>query len=142
MIFKKKKALDATQQAVDDLFGRIRAVYNLKTNADLERYFGLSSAYCSTTIKRGTVPFDLVDRVCREKNQSLDWLVYGIIPRQVDGNDLLAIKSGIRNAFYDMKDAGYISGDESMLETFVKKNAEEIERSLLAYWDTQAKLAG
>jgi hypothetical protein len=142
MIFTKKKALDATQQAVSDIFDRIRAVYNLKTNAELERHFGLSAAYCSTTIKRGSVPFDLADRACREHNLSLDFVIYGIIPRQVDGNDLLAIKNGIRNAFYDMKDAGFISGDESMLDLFVKKNAEEIERSLLDYWATQAKLAG
>lgn len=136
-----KKRLTDEQSRVSQVFDRLCYVYGVKNNAALERHLGLSNAFCTSRIKRGSLPFDLIYTAAIEKNISFEQLLFGEPMRQVDGNDLLIIKQGILKSLLKIKASDLMAkaktGDD--LESIAKIQAESVESELTLHWAKQQK---
>lgn len=136
-----KEQLTTQQTQVSHIFDRLCYVYGVKNNAALERHLGLSKAFCTTRIKRGSVPFELIYNAALEKQTSYEQILFGTPMKQVDGNDLLIIKQGILKSLLRIK-AGDLMAKASTpddLESIAKIQAESVESELTVHWAKQQK---
>ncbi|WP_149983318.1 helix-turn-helix domain-containing protein [Pseudoalteromonas rhizosphaerae] len=141
-MFKKlKKQLTDEQKHVNQVFERLCYVYGVQNNAALERELGLSNAYCTGRIKRGSLPFELIYNAAIEKQTSYEQILFGAPMKQVDGNDLLIIKQGILKSLLKIK-AGDLMAKANTphdLESIAKIQAESVESELTVHWAKQQK---
>lgn len=131
-LFKKKKPLDDNQQAVHDIFERVRAAMQLKNFSALEKYIEKSTGWISHSIKRANKPYELADRVAQDKQVSLDYLMFGKAPEAINENDLLTIKNGVRTGVLEASMFGFINENLSHeeVENITKIIAAKIEAEL------------
>ena len=136
-----KKTLNKEQQSVKNIIERICFAYGVNSNAALERKLQLSDSWCTNTIKRGSIPYAVLDQTARDTKISFDHLLYGTPMRQVDANDLLYIKQGLIKSLRELNEQGFINKASSLedLEQLAKKQAGDIEHELLIQWNKDNK---
>lgn len=136
-----KKALTTDQQTVHDIINRVCWAHSVKNKAGLERKLSLSDSWCTNTIKRGSIPYALLDQTARETKISIDHLLYGAPMSQLDPNDLLYIKQGLIKSLRELNEQGFINKASSLedLEQLAKKQAADIEHELQIQWNNNAK---
>lgn len=136
-----KKTLNKEQQSVKKIIERICFAQGVNSNAALERKLQLSDSWCTNTIKRGSIPYAVLDQTARDTKISIDHLLYGTPIRHVDANDLLYIKQGIIKSLRELNEQGFINKASSLedLEQLAKKQAADIEHELLIQWNKDNK---
>lgn len=136
-----KKQLTTEQAHVRKVFERLCNVYQVPNNAALERHLGLSDAFCSTRIKRASLPFEQIYQAAIEQQVSIDQLILGEPVKHVDGNDLLIIKQGVLLSLHQLKASGIINKAQNNedLERIAKLVSESIENQLANHWNKDKK---
>ncbi|MBB1291001.1 MULTISPECIES: hypothetical protein [unclassified Pseudoalteromonas] len=136
-----KKALTPEQQTVHDIINRVCWAHGVKNKAALERKIALSDSWCTNTIKRGSIPYALIDQTAQATSISFDHLLYGSPMSQLDPNDLLYIKQGLIKSLRELNEQGFINKASSLedLEQLAKKQAADIEHELTIQWNKNTK---
>jgi transcriptional regulator with XRE-family HTH domain len=94
---------------IDDVLNRLKEAMNIDRDANLAEAIGVSRQVLSTWRKRGTVPYEKLCEVAREKRLSLDWLLLGRAPLPSDDNELAELLADYREvtaAFVRASEAG------------------------------------
>ena len=103
-----KENLTTEQQRVSDIFSRLCAAYGVKKNAALERHLSLSNSFCSNAIKRGAVPYQLIDKTCQATNLSFDYLLNGQNPTHTI--DFKLLNNALLKSLHVLSMNGFIKG--------------------------------
>ncbi|WP_064435769.1 helix-turn-helix domain-containing protein [Pseudoalteromonas neustonica] len=120
------KTLTAEQQQVSDIFKRLRDAYGVNKNAALERHLSLSNSFCTNTINRGSIPYQLIHQTCLATNFSFDYLLNG-----TDDLDLVTIENGLLKSLSALAGSGFIKGDNNnvgALRKLAKIQCEYVEK--------------
>ena len=136
-----KKTLTPEQKAVHDIINRVCWAQGVKNKAALERKLSLSDSWCTNTIRRGSIPYALLDQTARETRISIDHLLYGTPIKQINPNDLLHIKHGLVKSLRELSEQGFINKVTCLedLEQLAKKQAADIEHELIIQWNNETK---
>ncbi|KTF14806.1 helix-turn-helix domain-containing protein [Pseudoalteromonas sp. H105] len=108
-MLKLKKTLTPEQQHVSDIFKRLCMAYGVNKNAGLERHLSLSNSFCTNTINRGSIPFQLIHQTSLAKNLSFDYLLNGTLHEGT--RDFDVIKDGLLKGLSVLAMNGFIKGD-------------------------------
>ncbi|WP_405598953.1 MULTISPECIES: helix-turn-helix domain-containing protein [unclassified Pseudoalteromonas] len=109
------KTLTAEQQQVSDIFKRLREAYGVNKNAALERHLSLSNSFCTNTINRGSIPYQLIHQACLATNFSFDYLLNG-----TDDLNFIAIENGLLKSLSVLAGSGFIKGDSNNIDALRK----------------------
>lgn len=112
------KKLTPEQQHVSDIFSRLRDAYGVNKNAALERHLSLSNSFCTNTINRGSIPWQLIHQASLATNLSFDYLLNG-----TDGAndlDLVAVENGLLKSLSVLAGSGFIKGDSNNIDALRK----------------------
>lgn len=136
-----KKQLTPEQQNVQNILDRVCGAWGVKNKAGLAKTLNLSDSWCTHTIKRGSIPYALLDQTARKTGISIDHLLYGTPATQLDPNDLLYIKHGLIKSLRELSEQGFINKANSLedLEQLAKKQAADIEQELTIQWNKNTK---
>ncbi|MEZ7277203.1 helix-turn-helix domain-containing protein [Pseudoalteromonas sp. 68 DY56-GL68] len=138
-MFKKK--LTQEQLNVSAIFERLCAVYQVKNNANLEKLLDLSSAYCTTRIKRASIPYDLIDQAARTTGASYDHILYGTPIKNISLSDLDIIENGLLKGLLGLQAGGFIESSHSFtdLKSMAQLPLKAIETELSLYLSEEKK---
>ncbi|WP_171040523.1 helix-turn-helix domain-containing protein [Pseudoalteromonas ruthenica] len=130
------KTEDKEQKRVRAAFDRICLLYGLKNHADLQRHFQLSNSYASAAIKRGSMPYTLIEQVSNEKGVTLDWLAKGYDISQIHSEDMEQVSTGVfkglmKLAKYNWIDKSYLTPEkQETLKSLAALVTEQVEQEL------------
>jgi len=138
-MFKKKPSTE--QIHVRTIFERLCAVYQVKNNASLERLLNLSDAFCTTRIKRASIPYELIDQAAKTTGASFDHILYGTPVKHISLDDLDVIQNGLIKGFLELQAVGVIDRSHSIddLKKIAKVPMTNIENELSLYLSEDEK---
>ena len=113
---------------VEEILLRLYDFMGFKKDLEFCEKFDIKANTLSTWKKRGTIPYDLLEKISQNKNISLDWLVFGNKEIKVNDNnyniDLLNVRAGAGEGIYNyvIETVDTISLDKSFFRTPINTN--------------------
>lgn len=69
---------------VEAILARIKQALGIEKDAALAALFGVSRSQISGSKAEGAIPYKHLDRICRDKGLSMEWVLHGAGPRTVE----------------------------------------------------------
>ena len=113
---------------VEEILLRLYDFMGFKKDLEFCEKFDIKANTLSTWKKRGTIPYDLLEKISQNENISLDWLVFGNKEIKVNDNnyniDLLNVRAGAGEGIYNyvIETVDTISLDKSFFRTPINTN--------------------
>ena len=113
---------------VEEILLRLYDFMGFKQDLEFCEKFDIKANTLSTWKKRGTIPYDLLEKISQNENISLDWLVFGNKEIKVNDNnyniDLLNVRAGAGEGIYNyvIETVDTISLDKSFFRTPINTN--------------------
>ena len=113
---------------VEEILLRLYDFMGFKKDLEFCEKFDIKANTLSTWKKRGTIPYDLLEKISQNENISLDWLVFGNKEIKVNDNnyniDLLNVRAGAGEGIYNyvVETVDTISLDKSFFRTPINTN--------------------
>ena len=112
----------------EEILLRLYDFMGFKKDLEFCEKFDIKANTLSTWKKRGTIPYDLLEKISQNENISLDWLVFGNKEIKVNDNnyniDLLNVRAGAGEGIYNyvIETVDTISLDKSFFRTPINTN--------------------
>ena len=113
---------------VEEILLRLYDFMGFKKDLEFCEKFDIKANTLSTWKKRGTIPYDLLEKISQNENISLDWLVFGNKEIKANDNnyniDLLNVRAGAGEGIYNyvIETVDTISLDKSFFRTPINTN--------------------
>lgn len=79
---------------IEDILDRIKTELKIKNDAGLAKLFNFHQANIKNWRERGTIPWDMLYALCRDKGWSFDWLISG-----TEINDKIAVDNPVIKSY-------------------------------------------
>ena len=61
----------------DEIMARLKAALTVKTDTDLAEVLGVQQSTLAMQKKKGNVPIELIEEICKQRHLSVDYILYG-----------------------------------------------------------------
>lgn len=110
----------------DEIIQRLKDKINVEYDKDLAKIFGMSAPAFNQRRRKGTVPYEDIVNVCRDRGISIDYIIKGV-PESFEAELMNSSGSGsILYQFPYHKDIESISKDSAQFITFPKDRYHEL----------------